>query len=119
MVPGDDLNARGRKIASLSGLEHATQVTSLDLGDNALRDLTPLTGLEHLRSLRVDRNFIDSLQPLLRNAHIRNGVEVDVSRNCLDLQAAGSADMADVMGLEAKGVRLDSSRQKNSSDCAP
>ena len=59
-----DLNAGGRGIRNLTGLELATGLVSLDLHDNVVSDLTPLAGLTQLETLQLDGNDIHDLSPL-------------------------------------------------------
>lgn len=111
-----NLPARGREIASLAGLEYAFQIEDLDLGDNRIRDLSALKDLGNLKLLQLDRNLIEDLTPLLRNGHIKKGVSLDVSRNCLDL-AADSSDSTALKTLETRGVALEYQPQKDPPAC--
>ena len=54
------------KIVNLTGLEHATQLTTLSLQDNNIRDLSPLTQLTQLTTLDLSENNIRDLSPLAR-----------------------------------------------------
>ena len=60
------LNAnRGRpEINIITGLEHATNLTTLHLDYNSINDLTPLTGLTNLTTLHIDGNRVDRIMPL-------------------------------------------------------
>ena len=58
------LDARDRQITDLTGLEHATQLTSLVLYYNQIRDINPISGLTQLTDLRLDGNQISNLNPL-------------------------------------------------------
>ena len=60
------LNAnRGRpEINIITGLEHATNLTTLLLDYNSINDLTPLTGLTNLITLHIDGNRVDRIMPL-------------------------------------------------------
>ena len=60
------LNAnRGRpEINIITGLEHATNLTTLHLDYNSINDLTPLTGLTNLITLHIDGNRVDRIMPL-------------------------------------------------------
>ena len=60
------LDANGRGIMELSGLETATQLVSLSLGANAILDLSPLTHLTNMRSLVLRDNQINDISPLSR-----------------------------------------------------
>ncbi|WP_161556894.1 leucine-rich repeat domain-containing protein [Paenibacillus amylolyticus] len=57
-----DLSNAG--IQSLSGLEHAVNLTHLRLYGNEITDLTPLEHLTELREIDVRNNYITSIQPL-------------------------------------------------------
>ncbi|MCY3740912.1 MAG: leucine-rich repeat domain-containing protein [Candidatus Poribacteria bacterium] len=67
-----NLNARDRQIKNLSGLEHATQLRYLYLGDfdgndannNNVSDLTPLKNLTKLKQLWLGDNNVSDLTPL-------------------------------------------------------
>ena len=58
------LEARGREIENLEGLQHARSLTRLDLGNNLISDITPLTGLTNLRSLTLYDNRITDINAL-------------------------------------------------------
>ena len=78
------LDARGKGIVDLTGLEHATDLQALVLIDNEIHDLSPLSGLTKLGFLDLGGNQISDLRPLaaltrLETLHIwRNRVE-DIS----------------------------------------
>ena len=68
MLELKELDAEQRGITDLTGLEFATNVTSLYLGNNRISDLSPLSGLKQLRQLVLTGNSIDSsldISPLL------------------------------------------------------
>lgn len=50
------LDAGGRNINDLTGLEHATELQSLRLNDNQISDITPLADLTQLGWLRLSDN---------------------------------------------------------------
>ena len=58
------LDARGLRIEDMTGLEHATDLEYLDLGDNAVTDLAPLEGLESLQLLYLDGNEVSDISAL-------------------------------------------------------
>ena len=58
------LGAKKAKISDLRGLEHATNLTTLDLYSNQLTDLSPLSGLERLISLDLGKNTITDIEAL-------------------------------------------------------
>ncbi|MBN2593125.1 MAG: leucine-rich repeat domain-containing protein [Sedimentisphaerales bacterium] len=77
MVFLKELNAAGRGISDLTGLEYATNLTSLNLGEfyyywvwppelrtNQIEDITPLSGLTRLKSLDLSNNQISDISAL-------------------------------------------------------
>ena len=69
-----ELRAPNADISNLTGLEHATNLTTLDLGEdvqggrfinsNSVSDLSPLTGLTQLTSLDLENNSIADISSL-------------------------------------------------------
>ena len=55
---------RDANISNLTGLEHATNLTYLDLFRNSISDLSPLSGLTNLTRLDLEVNSISDLSPL-------------------------------------------------------
>ena len=85
------LEARNANINSLTGLEHATNLTGLHLGDtrvegrgwinsNSIKDLLPLAGLTYLTWLNLSQNNIADLSPL---AELTNLTWLDIGGNNL------------------------------------
>ena len=58
------LVARSAGITDLTGIEQLTGLTTLDLSDNLLADISPLAGLPGLVFLDLEHNLIASLEPL-------------------------------------------------------
>ena len=59
------LNAAARQITELTGLEYATNLTDLRLGENPIRDISPLAHLTRLAILRLNDCWtIDDVTPL-------------------------------------------------------
>ena len=58
------LQATKAEISDLRGLEHATNLTTLNLYGNQLTDLSPLSGLESLISLDLGKNTITDIESL-------------------------------------------------------
>ena len=58
------LECYGYDVDNLAGLEFATALTWLDLRDNSIADLTPLSGLPALTDLYLSENPISDLTPL-------------------------------------------------------
>jgi Leucine-rich repeat (LRR) protein len=57
-------SATGKTITDLTGLEHCTELVSLDLRDNKISDISPLAGLTNLEWLDLSYNRINSISPL-------------------------------------------------------
>ena len=58
------LDARNANITDLTGLEHATKLTSLWLSENSIADISPLNGLTNLTELILNENSIVDISPL-------------------------------------------------------
>jgi len=73
-----NLPANSAHISDLSGLESASNLTSLSLAGNAIRSLTPLQNLTSLVALSLSGNFITDISPL---AGLTNLAYLDLSWN--------------------------------------
>ena len=60
----EKLEASFLGITDITGLEHATNLTSLNLSHNPINDVTPLGGLTMLKRLLLYKNRITDLKPL-------------------------------------------------------
>src|SRR5262249_10569911 len=58
------LEAKGKKIANLAGLEKCKNLSLLNVAKNAVADLTPLKDLKNLQSLDLSGNKVSDLKPL-------------------------------------------------------
>ena len=96
------LDARVRRISNLTGLEHATNLTELNLFgnfisnisalsgltnltelflyENSISDLSPLAGLTNLTELNLGDNFISNISPL---SSLTNLTELDLAENAI------------------------------------
>ena len=88
MVALTHFNARdwteGASISLLTGLEFATNLTQLRLGNNSITDVSPLSGLTNLTTLGLGRNSVTDISPLsgltnLRTLGLSNNGIKDVS----------------------------------------
>ena len=123
------LVAENANISDLTGLEHATNLTDLFLGDthvegegwinsNSIKDLSPLAGLTNLTRLNLSQNNITDLSPLsematltdlvAKNANISDltGLEFATNLTFLWLENNNITDISSVTGL-TKLTRLD------------
>ena len=94
----ETLPASNRGISDLTGCEHMTRLTRLDLRNNRITDVTPLAKLTSLVTLRLAGNTIldtSSLVPLTR----RNLMDVDIEISqypSWDVNRDSDVDEADV-----------------------
>ncbi len=80
----EHLKAENLGIINITGLEHATGLTILNLSGNQISDLTPLANLTKLRNLALGENHISDIKPLanlieMRELHLTTNMVVDVS----------------------------------------
>ena len=92
------LTATRKSIDNLTGLEEATGLTDLDLGDNAIVDLGPLWSLPSLEELDLADNLIENVSPLsgltsLEELDLGDNQIVNVSLQ--NLSSLESLDLAD------------------------
>ena len=60
------LDAVGRQITDLTGLQYARQLEELDLSDNQINDIRPVGDLSELTHLKLSGNEISDVRPLSR-----------------------------------------------------
>lgn len=60
----DYLVASGRGVVSLEGLQHATNLTGLDVASNSVSDISQLVGLTDLEILHIENNSVTDLSPV-------------------------------------------------------
>ena len=134
MVFLKELNAPGRGISDLTGLEYATNLTSLNLGElfyywvwppelrtNQIQDITPLSGLTGLKSLDISNNQITDISALsgltaLETLALYNNQITDISAlsglsnlTSLDMEHNQITDITPLSGLtNLKSLELSS-----------
>jgi len=74
------LNLNQCALSTLAGLETALNLTHLDLGNNTVRNLTPLTGLTGLKEINLEHNAVTDLTAL---SSLSNLEKLNVSYNSL------------------------------------
>jgi internalin A len=124
MVFLKELSAAGRGISDLTGLEYATNLASLNLGEffyywnwppelrtNQIQDISPLSGLTRLKSLDLSNNQITDISALsgltaLESLAIYNNQIADISAlsglsnlTSLDLEHNQITDLTPLSGL--------------------
>jgi len=83
------LNANGRSIADLEGIQHCTDLTQLDLSSNRIVDIHPLSGLAGLTVLYLNVNRITGIGALAGLTDL----------TCLDLSGNQIVDIRPLSGL--------------------
>ena len=77
-------SASNKGITDVTGLEHATNLDTLNLGSNSIVNVAPLAGLDKLKWLDLQRNRIADVTPLaglrdLEALHLYQNLITDVS----------------------------------------
>lgn len=78
------LSAVNQNVIDLTGLEHCTNLESLELQQNQIHDVSPLAGLTGLTTLRLSENQISDIEPLanligLEHLHLSGNGISDIS----------------------------------------
>jgi hypothetical protein len=85
----EDFDADERDISDLTGLEHATDLATLNLSKNSISDVSPLAGLTNINTLNLSSNQISEVSPL---AGLTNLTDLNLSENRI-------ADVSPLAGL--------------------
>ena len=118
------LNAKGKGITRIEGLEYCknlaylylglndivdisplaglTNIRELALHENNIVDISPLAGLKDLEVLYLNDNFIVDISPLVNNYGINSGDVVDVGHNPLSEESIN----VHIPELEERGVHI-------------
>ena len=85
------LLAPHQRIKDLTGLEFATELTDIDLGENQITDLSPLRPLLNVNRLNISGNPLSdaALMPLAQSIQLES----------LDISEAGISDLSVLSGL--------------------
>jgi len=97
------LDASGRGIADLSGIENCSNLTELNLNSNRISDISALSDLSSLAQLHLHKNQIADIGPLVNNLGLGEGDSVDLRDNPL---SAVSKDTY-LPQLAANGVNVE------------
>ena len=105
-----DLSARNASIGDLTGLEFAINLTTLDLGENSISDITPLqvlralTNSTNLTTLNLESNRISGIEEL---AGLTNLTELYLGDNrILQLSPLAFLTNLTTLNLEGNGTWL-------------
>lgn len=98
------LDATAQGIQKLTGLEHATNLLTLRLGDNQyIADVSPLAGLTNLTLLVVSQNRISDISPLSELTRLR---ELDIHHNRIsDISALAGLTRLQRLALRENPLR--------------
>ena len=83
-------------ISDLTGIEHATNLTVLNLQSNSLSDISPIAGLTNLTVLNLQSNSLSDISPI---AGLTNLTSIDLRSNSL-------SDISPIAGLTNLTVLL-------------
>ncbi len=96
------LDAGGRGIVDLAGIEHCANLSELNLNLNRISDLSALANLTRLERLHLHKNAITDIAPLLSNSGLGGGDRLDLRDNPLsDLSRS-----THISQLAAQGVQV-------------
>ena len=97
----ENLSAEDERVSDLTGLEHATNLTLLNLKENNISDVRPLSNLTNLTLLNLKENNISDVRPLsnltnltllfLSENSIRNLSPLKDLRELTELSLSGNA----------------------------
>lgn len=76
----EKLTLNGCRLSTISGLENCINLTHLDLGNNTLRNITPIEKLTKLQSLNLEHNALNDLSVI---SSLSNLVNLNVAYNSL------------------------------------
>ena len=96
------LEAKGKKIKDLAGLQHCANLSLFDLENNEVSDLTPLRDLGNLQSLNLARNRISDLSPLSKLSNLQY---LELSHNQIT-EAGPIAALTQLNSLYLTGNRI-------------
>ena len=94
------LELAGNNISDISALERLTQLTQLGLGGNSISDISALVGLTQLRRLDLSLNSISDLSSLVENTGIGFKDHVNIKGNFLNAESINTH----IPELQSRGV---------------
>ncbi len=102
----DNING-GKKIESVEGLRTLTNVTSIDLKNAAVSDISPLSGMTKLKMINFNGNQITDLSALLTIAEAQKTMSQNKRISSLDIENNGmTIDFNDPNDVNAKALKL-------------
>ncbi len=98
-----ELDAPNEDIASLNGLESATNLTSLNLSNNLITDLTPISGLTNLTYLNLGYNDLTDLGPISELTNLTS-LYLNMNHNLSDLTPISELPNLTYLNLDETGL---------------
>ena len=102
------LNLGANSILDVSGVADLTKLTWLNLGSNNVLDVSVLANLTQLKTLYLWRNNISDISPLVENAGLGSGDEVDLRGNPLSYVSI----YTHIPTLQSRGVAVEFNTRK-------
>jgi Leucine-rich repeat (LRR) protein len=100
------LDASGKNIENLGGIEHLSTLVVLDLSGNLIKDITPLKALRHLSELNLSRNDITDLNELNFNVLANIPIKVlNLEENQID-NLTSLQSLVNLHELDLRGNRI-------------
>ena len=96
------LDALGRNISDITGLEYCANLATLHLQSNQIRDITALENLTNLRNLYLSNNRISDISPLVNNEGLSEGDTINLAGNPLSAESLHAL----IPELEGRGVEV-------------
>lgn len=92
-----DLEAHGKGITDLTGLEYCANLTTLSLTNNLIGDISPLAQLTNLREIGLSMNHISDISPLASLSEL-NMLQLN-SNNISDISSLSSLTNLEIIYL--------------------
>ena len=73
-----NFQAQNRNISNIYGIEFCTNLETLDIGENQIKDLIPILYLREIKKLRLDNNDINDISSL---RHFYSIIDLDLGNN--------------------------------------
>lgn len=92
------LDANGRQIESLEGIQSLSNLEELDISYNKIKDVTPLRSLKKLRRLYAQYNEIEALMNLFYNDEVSNSPleEINIVGNNMTISQSSTTELSDI-----------------------
>ena len=99
------LDLRQNQISDISPLSKLIGLTNLYLSNNRIINVSSLKSLVNLEELRLDGNQISDISSLVENSGLVKDDQLLLRGNNINMQE-GSATLKDIIALERRGVKV-------------